>query len=685
MAYFTNLKGEPVTVPDDQVERATQYGFKVRQPTPLELAVEREKASPSLLRTAGEGFTRGASLGFAEPLLADGTENRTPEDLKARKLVNPGVAAVSDVVGNVGAAFLTGGGSVGAAVLGGGLKAAVVEGGLYGLGSLVSDTTLERKPITAEKAASYVIGGMLTGGVVHGGTKAVQGLASVTAEGLRSLGGGAMSKTLTELGGKAEWDLLREGAGKKWYQANEPLKEEILKKARELGVLGQTGRSLDEAALADVQKELQRAEAALLAKKNQPILLQREVKMTPWGEIGETGGAGVLPDTLASKPKLDIAALERDVAVASGLEKAIANHVSRPPKANNLVGLALAAATGNPLAVVGAGVASKLAKDKGGIFLGKALRDIGESGALEAIAGGLEKRVLTIMNSAPDFLGKFAGPLASAVSRGTGSLLETHVKLASGPDGKEYLSKLGLEPETSGATKAAGKKIAAYHEENSLSFKVDSAFDKALPGILNGTAPRTLPAPIDGNSVAERARAYVASPDAVFAQFPDHPEVAAAALRGASFLAAMAPKNPYSMVPEAVRPPWQPGYEDKQRFERMVHAVRDPIGVLELTGHGLLTQDHKDALKAVYPELFLEAQQKINEALSVWKPPISNSSRMKLQSVLSAEALGLDGSTGLQGLYAPRKKQNGNTGQGYNRSVEVDKNMQTQSQRLEER
>jgi len=59
-------------------------------------------------------------------------------------------------------------------------------------------------------------------------------------------------------------------------------------------------------------------------------------------------------------------------------------------------------------------------------------------------------------------------------------------------------------------------------------------------------------------------------------------------------------------MPESVR----------SKFERYVDAINDPMGVLKHMADGKLTGEHVEALQAVYPSLYNEAQRTVMEVLS---------------------------------------------------------------------
>lgn len=210
MAYVTAPDGTPGEVPDEKAPAAFKAGYKPRQPTADELL--KKQAAEQPVQAAAEGFLRGASFGVSDPLLkvlgGGGLEGyqRTGTELKARKEENPWASGVAEVGGAVGVSALTGGGA--SALAGGGLKGAVFEGGMYGMGSMVSESALENRELTSDRLAAGLVGGGLASGAFHGGFSAIGKGVSL---GMSKFGGGGLKGALNEAANSIEKRALAEG------------------------------------------------------------------------------------------------------------------------------------------------------------------------------------------------------------------------------------------------------------------------------------------------------------------------------------------------------------------------------------------------------------------------------------------------------------------------------------------
>lgn len=74
------------------------------------------------------------------------------------------------------------------------------------------------------------------------------------------------------------------------------------------------------------------------------------------------------------------------------------------------------------------------------------------------------------------------------------------------------------------------------------------------------------------------------------------------------------PGTPYQMFP--TKQPYVMPESVRSKFERYVDAINDPMGVLKHMADGRLTAEHVEALQAVYPSLYSEAQRTVTEVLS---------------------------------------------------------------------
>lgn len=236
---FKKKDGSIVTVPETSAQQALAAGY-------VQVTPEQAQASTQLGQTALEGAGRGFTLGFGDELVGNIESEITGEDredvmagMALRKQENPKAALAGEFGGAMALSALTGSPS---AMVGGGVRGALLEGGLAGLGSVVSETTLDKSPLTLEKMTAGVASGALASMGIHGVMNATGSLISA---GMKKLGGKTLSDAFTGAADNAEWGMLARG-NSSWAKKNEPFKEAILKFGRENGVIGHMGAALDE-------------------------------------------------------------------------------------------------------------------------------------------------------------------------------------------------------------------------------------------------------------------------------------------------------------------------------------------------------------------------------------------------------------------------------------------------------
>lgn len=83
----------------------------------------------------------------------------------------------------------------------------------------------------------------------------------------------------------------------------------------------------------------------------------------------------------------------------------------------------------------------------------------------------------------------------------------------------------------------------------------------------------------------------------------------------AKYLNATIPK-PTSPPTPFNKQPWDPSDQQLSRFERRVHAVNHPFSVIDDLANGTLTKEAIESVKAIYPKLYEQIQQKVVETLS---------------------------------------------------------------------
>lgn len=177
-----DARGVVGEVPAEDAPQAFANGFRYRTASEIQKEQERQQYEDRPIAAGLAGAARAVTLGGSDVLLAE-TGAVRPETLRGLEDYNQEASIGGELLGTAGA-LLASGGSATPVVLGerlaaraGGAAAARlgeravvrraveggVEGGLQGLGRLVSDAAQERDPLTAEKAMATVMGGALFG------------------------------------------------------------------------------------------------------------------------------------------------------------------------------------------------------------------------------------------------------------------------------------------------------------------------------------------------------------------------------------------------------------------------------------------------------------------------------------------------------------------------------------------
>lgn len=245
MALFKRPDGEFVDLPEDQVQAARERGY--------EPATEAQyQANKQTGRAALEGAARGLTLGFGEPVITafqkgqyeagGATPEQADEDarlaVKMRKEENPVASKAAEFAGLAAPALLAPQASI-PKLLGGGVRAVMVEGGLMGLGQLVSESSLENTPLDVEKAAVGIGLGALTAGAV---SKSFELVGQGVSTGLKKLGGANLSGFLKSHADNIEAQALG--------ISDHPYRDEMLKVARDFEIAGgkrSVGSALEQA------------------------------------------------------------------------------------------------------------------------------------------------------------------------------------------------------------------------------------------------------------------------------------------------------------------------------------------------------------------------------------------------------------------------------------------------------
>lgn len=152
----------------------------------------------------------------------------------------------------------------------------------------------------------------------------------------------------------------------------------------------------------------------------------------------------------------------------------------------------------------------------------------------------------------------------------------------------------------------------------------------------------------DPLSVAKQLHDLVADPDKmmnVVNQAASHlddydPEMAqdvrVSTARMIGFLASKAPK---SMPSAPGMPPIEPDKIQAAKFERYLNAVTDPVSVLDDAERGDLMPEAIEAVRTVYPGIFLEIQSRLADRV-INAPTVPYKRKMQLSALLGQDMTG---------------------------------------------
>ena len=146
------------------------------------------------------------------------------------------------------------------------------------------------------------------------------------------------------------------------------------------------------------------------------------------------------------------------------------------------------------------------------------------------------------------------------------------------------------------------------------------------------------------------------------------PQTAAAvgekAISAVNFLMSKVPKNPYEAVfPTGGEPEYEPSSMELAKFERYLQVVDNPLSVLDDIETGLLTKEHVEALKAVYPRLYMKIREEALEQMSEESAQkMSYAKKVQLSMLLDipgdSSLLGKN-IAALQTTFVPEEKEQG--------------------------
>lgn len=103
-------------------------------------------------------------------------------------------------------------------------------------------------------------------------------------------------------------------------------------------------------------------------------------------------------------------------------------------------------------------------------------------------------------------------------------------------------------------------------------------------------------------------------------------------IRKAQYLASVTPKEPPPSL-LAKGKGWTPSQVDANILARRLHAIDDPVAVIDSVNNKNLTREGAETVKAVYPKLFADAQQRLIERIAEIRETVPFPQRLRISSL----------------------------------------------------
>lgn len=738
--------GRETFVKPEDLSKALASGYKEADPV---ATAAREETGAAF----GTGVARGLTLGLSDHLDLPGAP-RLQQAKKAVRDENPIASFTGEVAGAVlgpGKFFKAGNTLKSAVGLG------VAEGSLLGLGAAISEDGLGDKEALGEKLVANVGLSALAGGTAGalglGLTRGAEALSKKLAnytlgadvQGLKSLAKdvrGGPYKSAAEKAG-LDWDYVDKLAKEEGIFTARSTPESVaaMAKRTQQTARAEALKGIEEAAgpgglydldtfaegLAregqDIARGFKKADRSLASKfEMEAASMLSDARGAPtWNawvdQVTSLRSSGSAADRKVGERLYELGMnqlvdIDADIAgtIGAALQKEqaaafLAGRVRGSPSTS--MGDALQAGAvgglfGGPTGAVSGAVGTLAAgevRSRAPFLTAAALEELGP-GLIRA-ANGLQTRVTKVLQNAPALLGPYREVLTAAMAEGAPELLRVHSELASGANGGDYLSRLGMEHEDVATAEAATARAAIYDSLESQAKRVDERLERwagRMTGSVSGPAPAVPAAskePFDTR--VEKLRAMANNPEGYLSAMPsemlrDAPAstmaFASMTTKAAQYLLERAPKNPYMHLPENLRPKWLPAPGDLANFEAAAAGVEDPLGALERMQRGATNPETLKAIAAVYPRIWEDARARLFDRVATAKN-LSYEQRLRLQPILGPMATG---STPEQAIYLQQMHdkqrmppQNGGSSPDGRQVVSTTKNLETQATRLEAR
>lgn len=740
--------GRETYVKPEDLRKALKQGYKEADTAPVTAAAE--GVMRGLTLGVSDEFLAGASgaprldpvtgqwMSGKEVISAPdaaGAMDATSE-IARRKQENPIAAGAGNIAGSLlGVGRLTGLATSGKAALGLGLT----EGGLMGLGSTVTEDALGDKDALGEKLLVNMGISAATGGAFGlGGFQIGKALSALG----KKVFGAELPESLSSLNTAAStvrkipYKRAVEQSGLKW--------EDIERIAVEEGIF--TSRSTNDS-VADIAdsvakkygaRVLRAEEAAKASAEGAPAAGREPTAFRPTPMREDLGGGGgtrvarpsamkgdgtraARPSVMKGEPAPE--ALDVTTVRSSTPEAPPGPSAFSPSYQDDILRMEAAAfiAANTRKSADGAGPEALRAAIMGGLFAGpvgavkagassfigsevRARAPFLTAAVLEKmgpgvmhLARGLQNHIGKVLENAPEILGPFRTALTNAMSQGLPELLRTHVELASSKSGGDYLSAVGLQPEAPEDVEPTLRKLSVIEALDSQHNEVTGRLVGFIDGATraNGAPPAAKKDVRPWEERVAELRALVRDPARVLERLPEGvldaapataSGITAKAVAAAQFLLSKAPQDPYSHLPEPMKPRWQPSASELEAFEAASIGVADPIGSLQRAAKGRVRPETLEAIAVVYPRIFQEAREAIFARMSTKK--LSYAQRVRLEPLMGAgSGTGADVQAAyIQGMHDKSKQPISPSGSPDGRQVvSTSKNMATQAVRMESR
>lgn len=682
-------------------------------------------ALPSAISQGLAAATGNEDLGFTPDQLMRGFSkltgaNWTEKEMRDRAEANPISSGIGDIAGQIlgfeGSAAAKGVGAIEkqvaktilkdaatagvskkiAASLAAKAAGSAVEGAYFGAGQLVTEDSIGKADLNAENLA-FAMG---TGALIGGALGTAVGAAQAALPGVKSLtkmvGKGAIDAAETSVDQQVsaarllgitpnQLAKLEERNPGMVSQMQTYLKDDLQLSLTDTATnLAQKNAAISERAGKEISNVLNEMNSGMVSEAGREIMPSSKSVwdnvynkvFTKFGDFIEAGSAGTSSEIRQITKFLDeVYALGKKDATfdASQLQKLkkiqddLINYEKEPGKWT--VKQEMAHLTRQALKSEIDGVANKLDALGMGTELADRLKAANRQYAASATFGDfIEKKALKNADRDWSMLGAI---------KGVGLDITRKLAVLGKLEGaKQAVGKL-IDSSISAMTSPTTQKIAKTAKQFTTMSIMDSAFSKRFED-GKYKSPKSVTEAY--NNMQNNFNRYDNDPDqfmnrmnrstsAIYRQAPDtSTALDMVGTKAALFLASKIPKRTSSPgSSELFKPNRPPSRLDLAKFERYLTAVEKPAEVFKAMEHGRLSREHVEAIKSVYPNVYMQMQDKALEAVKK-NPQMPYNKKLQIGLLLDVptdESLLPQNVLALQSLFQPQEDaQQAPAGQG---------------------